>query len=283
MTIPKRIFQTFEHKSFEPLFQKFVDDWKIYNNDFEYFLFDEQDRQKFIKNNFSSNVYDAYTRIMPPAFKCDLWRYCILYKYGGFYVDIDTVCLSSLDNFINADIEFVTPIDLNIGDLEYHNLSNGFIGTIPKHPILANCINRILNMVKEKYMPPENIMNFAGPGCLGMSTNEYFNRPTKSPMVDIDNKPAHLNKILQQEIFGMDNVPFAPKPLTGNYSKVSLIEFEQFTEYVKDLNGKKILQNKGGLLLLQQFYEAECKKAKTYLDWGAFGFKNVPFEKIVKP
>ena len=275
--IPKRIFQTFEHKSFERQFQKFVDDWKIYNNDFEYFLFDEQDRQKFLKNNFSSNVYDAYSRIIPPAFKCDLWRYCILYQYGGFYVDIDTVCLSSLDNFINTDIEFVTPIDLNIGDLEYHNLSNGFIGSIPKHRILADCIQRILNMVEKKYMPPENIMNFAGPGCLGMSTNEYFNRPSKSPMVDVDNRPVDIKMV---------TIPphlFAPKPLTGNYSKVSLIEYEQFTQYVKDLNGKKILQNRGGLPHLAQSYEIECEKAKTYSDWGAFGFKDVPFEKIVKP
>ena len=276
MTIPKRIFQTFAHKSFEPQFQTFIDDWKVYNDDFEYFLYDDKDCEHFIKNNFSSDVYNTYIRIIAPSFKADLWRYCVLYKYGGFYADMDTVCLSSLDCFVNPNIEFVTPIDLNVGDLEYHNLYNAFIGSVPKHPILQNCINKIVNIVKERHMPPENLMNFTGPGCLGMSTNEYLNRPSKTPMVDIDNRPVEIKMVTTPPY------QFAPKPLTGNYSKVSLIQFEQFSQYVKNLNGKKILQNKEGAPFLNLCYDFECSKIKDYISWGDFGFNDVPFEKIVK-
>lgn len=274
--IPKRIFQTFAHKSFEPQFQRFVDDWKIYNPDFEYFLLDDEECKKFIKNNFSSDVYDAYDRIIIPTFKADLWRYCVLYIHGGFYADIDTVCLSSFDGFINADIEFVTPIDLNIGDLEYHNLYNAFMGSVPKHPILEKCINMIVNMVKEQYMPPENLMNFTGPGCLGISTNQYLNRPSKSPMVNINDRPTEV------KMAKCHPRCYAPTPLTGNYSKVDLIKFEQFSQYVKDSNGKKILQNKYEVPFLEDCYNFECAKIKDYIKWGDYGFNDVPFEKIVK-
>ena len=88
--IPRKIFQTFEQKSFEPEFQKIVDYWKTENPDFKYCLYDDNEREEFIKNNFPAEVYGTYMRIIPQAFKADLWRYCVLYTYGGFYADIDT-------------------------------------------------------------------------------------------------------------------------------------------------------------------------------------------------
>lgn len=253
--IPRRIFQTFDHKSFEPAFQNIVDDWKRENENFEYVFHTDDDSKNFIKNNFSSNVYDAYTRIIPPALKADLWRYCVLYLYGGFYADIDTVCLGTLERFLSEDIEFVAAIDLNLGDLEYHNVCNTFIGSVPKHPILKKCIERIVLTIKKQEIPKENIMNFAGPGCLGISVNQYLNRPDKESMVGFQ----------------------------GSYSKVKLIKFEQHTEYIRDLKGKKVLQNRHGCPRLEELYHIECQKIKNYTVWGEFGFKNVPFNCIIKP
>ena len=103
--IPKNIFQTFEHTDFNPHFQKLIDDWTIENPDYNYLIYDKNQREEFIKDNFPSEVWEAYTRIKPGAFKSDLWRYCILHKYGGFYMDIDTVCLGQLDMFISDDID----------------------------------------------------------------------------------------------------------------------------------------------------------------------------------
>jgi hypothetical protein len=293
--IPKRIFQTFSHKSFEPPFQKFIDDWKIENENFEYIFYDDDDSEYFIRNNFPAEVYDAYIRIIPPALKADLWRYCVLYTYGGFYADIDIACLGSLERFVNLDTEFVTPIDLNIGDLEYHNLYNAFIGSIPKHPILKKCIDRIVLSIKKQELPRENLMNFAGPGCLGIAVNEYLKRPPKAPMVDLHEKRPYLKMTdrfplttfnpteAQEPILNISRKLIAPRALQGKYSKVDLIKFEQFSQYIRDLDGKKILQNKGGLLFLEQCYKFECQKVKNYVDWGQFGFINVPFDRIVKP
>ena len=168
MTIPKRIFQTFEHKSFEPLFQKFVDDWKIYNNDFEYFLFDEQDRQKFIKNNFSSNVYDAYTRIMPPAFKCDLWRYCILYVYGGIYMDIKFGCEQNFKLINLLDKEYYVRDRITSGRA---GIYQAFMVSLPKNPILFKCINQIVENVKSKFYG-DNPLCVTGPQLI----SNYFEK-----------------------------------------------------------------------------------------------------------
>ena len=91
--IPKKLFQTWEHSNIEPDFQEIIDIWKNNNLDYEYIFHDSGQRLKFIEENFEENVVNAYNKIIPGAYKCDLWRYCVLYIYGGFYADIDTLCM----------------------------------------------------------------------------------------------------------------------------------------------------------------------------------------------
>ena len=72
-------------------------------------------------------------------------------------------------------IEFVTPIDLNnCPTIGTHNLFNSFIASVPKHPILLECINRIIFNIENNIIPPSNL-DFSGPGILGRSTNAYLN------------------------------------------------------------------------------------------------------------
>ena len=63
-------------------------------------IFDKKDREFFIKENFDKTVLKAYNSIIPGGFKADLWRYCILYKYGGIYVDLDIIPNYSLDSLL---------------------------------------------------------------------------------------------------------------------------------------------------------------------------------------
>lgn len=35
-----------------------------------------------------------------PVMKADLWRYCVVYHYGGLYTDSDTVCLQNPSIFL---------------------------------------------------------------------------------------------------------------------------------------------------------------------------------------
>ena len=53
-----------------------------------HYLFHDQDCRAFIESEYPPDVLMAYDRLIPTAFKADLWRYCILYKYGGAYLDV---------------------------------------------------------------------------------------------------------------------------------------------------------------------------------------------------
>jgi len=239
LKIPKKIIQTWENKNFEPEFQKIVDSWKDNNPEYDYILFDNHECYTFIKDNFDKNVLNTYESIIPGAFKADLFRYCYLYINGGVYVDIDTLCIGKLDNFLLANIEFVVPIDLNVYLAEgQHNLFNTFIASIPKHPALLECINKIIYNVKHNIVYPSKL-DFTGPGLLGRCVNKYIGNNETESFVDKQ----------------------------GISNNIHFLNFEEGIEYVKDLNGNILFQNKNGNKQIIQLYNQECNKLKEYVCW----------------
>jgi mannosyltransferase OCH1-like enzyme len=237
--IPRNIFQTWKTKNMSHDFTSLIKTWKDNNSNYAYFLFDDNDCEEFIKKNFDEDVYNAYCRIIPGAFKADLWRYCVLYIYGGIYVDVDTICFNNIDNFVDENIEFMTPIDLN--NCPYYgtyNLFNCFIASVPKHPILLDCIRRVVYNVENNIVPFSNL-DFSGPGVLGKSTNIF--------------------------IGNTENESFIGKE--GIYKKIKFLKFNYKTEYVKDIHDNILFQNKNGNKMISDIYNNEIKKIE-HICWG---------------
>lgn len=72
--------------------------------------------------------------------KSDIFRYEILYRYGGVYFDTDFECLKPFDDLHKSSEFYTGTIG---GTAEYHCLLNGLIGSRPGHPILKACIENI--------------------------------------------------------------------------------------------------------------------------------------------
>jgi FkbM family methyltransferase len=243
--IPKKIYQTWETKDLDPEFQAIVDKWKINNPEYEYQLFDKYEREDFIKNFFNNDVFDAYNMIIPGANKTDLWRYCYLYIHGGVYVDIDSLCIGHLDDYILNNMEFVVPIDLNVNLSEgNHNLACGFIASVQNHPILLDCIKRIVYNVKNNILVL-SALDFTGPGLLGRSVNVYLGE----------------NEI--NSFVGKEGIV-----LCKNKNKIHFLKFDLNTEYVKDLQNNILFQNKNGNPDIIRLYNNECYKIKSYVNWA---------------
>jgi hypothetical protein len=69
---------------------------KILNPEMTFHLYDNDMCREFIKNNFDENVLYSYDKLIPGKYKSELWRYCILYIYGGIYLNINYSLLKNV-------------------------------------------------------------------------------------------------------------------------------------------------------------------------------------------
>lgn len=120
------------------------------NPEFIHNIYNDKTCRAFIKNNYNHRVLNAYDSLKPFAFKADLWRYCILYKYGGIYLDIKYKCEPGfkLYQLINNETyikEYWNGVYLD------NAIYNGFIVSKPNNPKLKNIIDQICIHVETKY------------------------------------------------------------------------------------------------------------------------------------
>lgn len=56
------------------------------NSEFDFYMYDVDDQRKYIKNNFNDIILKTFDNLTYNK-KTELWKYCILYKKGGIYLD----------------------------------------------------------------------------------------------------------------------------------------------------------------------------------------------------
>ena len=86
--------------------------WELLNPGWSVKLYDDQDAAAWINSHTNVKVRSAYHQLTSGPAKADLFRYSILYKEGGAYVDVDCRCIASgcLDTAIK-DVDLVTARD----------------------------------------------------------------------------------------------------------------------------------------------------------------------------
>ena len=168
--IPKRIAQSMETTLTEvDRYEYSAKKWQDMNPEYQYVYFDALDCKQLIEDHFSSDVLKAYNMLLPGAFKCDLWRLCYLYLYGGVYVDCQTMPIQPLREILSPDTLFCSAIDR-----EDFALWQGFLCAAPRHPLLLQGIYDIVYNVLHKRKL--HTLEFTGPHALGFSRNKWLKR-----------------------------------------------------------------------------------------------------------
>jgi mannosyltransferase OCH1-like enzyme len=170
--IPLYIFQTFYTKQLSPEMQESTNKIKSTNPEFTYILADDNDCYEFIKNNFPPSVSDAYERLIPGAYKADLWRYCVLYIYGGIYLDIKYRPINGF-KFINlVDKEHYVLDAPNGWSIHNYGIYNAFMVCKPLNIILLKCIEQIVKNVQNRFYGT-SLLEPTGPLLLGKIYSSY--------------------------------------------------------------------------------------------------------------
>ena len=220
MTIPKIIYQTWKTKTLHKNCIKIRDNIQKLNPNYQLILYDDDDIDIFIKNNFDEHVYKCYSQLNVGASKADFWRYCILYKYGGIYLDFDSNIVRSLDELFIGDEQCIVTREGNLG------IFNNWILIFQKeHPILLECINKCCYNITNK--TTNDVWKLTGPGPFTESVNNalipHYNKKVQNLYFENDND---LNTVLNNKT----------NQVRCRFYDVDMKTFANFKhEYVNDL------------------------------------------------
>lgn len=146
--IPKIIFQT--HKKIELIPDYYIENLKTLNKDWEYRFFDNQDAKTFLREEFGKEFDDKFDYFKSGPHKADLWRVCVLYKYGGCYLDADIELYKSFDYIINEIKEDFIVAETLIG-FNKKRIFNALMICKPGDELIGECIKKIM-LVENKYL-----------------------------------------------------------------------------------------------------------------------------------
>ncbi len=120
------------------------------NPEFKQHIYNEHSCRNFIKKHYDERVLNAFDKLKPFAFKADLWRYCILYKKGGVYLDIKFQCEPGF-KLINLATKNTFVKEYWENKYLENAVNNGFMISEPNNDKFKKIIDQICIHVETKY------------------------------------------------------------------------------------------------------------------------------------
>ncbi len=182
VAIPKTIYQTFKTGKLPFINRWYINRFRKKNLSYNYEFYTDERIEGFLKDEYGGEVINAYKRIQIGAAKADFFRYAILYKKGGVYLDIDSTIKKNLDEFIMPDDRAIISLENNPGIYVQWALIYE-----AKHPFIERTLELILENIREnKY--PHDVHQMTGPSVYTKAINECleFNPATPYRILGID-------------------------------------------------------------------------------------------------
>jgi mannosyltransferase OCH1-like enzyme len=163
----------------------------ISNPEFKFYFFTDHEQDEWMRTNLEgSEIFDIYRRAIYGASRSDIFRACLLEKFGGAFFSVNRLIQFPLKKLIGDGSNFVVSFDT--GKYERPTASKsippelrakaviqwGMISP-PNHLILQIAISNIIKEAEyysgREYSPPkEAIWNFDGPYMLTRAVDEYL-------------------------------------------------------------------------------------------------------------
>jgi mannosyltransferase OCH1-like enzyme len=145
-----------------------VNSCKRIHKGFKYMFWTDESMLRFVKR-FYPDFYKIFIGYRYNIQRSDVFRYLILYKYGGVYFDLDVGCKQSVNDLLDNDIVLAKSSN---GDWSF---TNECFMAKPNHPFIKHCIDN-LPKYKDSYSflgKHMHIMNSTASLFLTKMVNNY--------------------------------------------------------------------------------------------------------------
>lgn len=175
MGIPKQIFQTFKTKKLPLITRWHIWNMKRMNPEYQYFLYDDHDIKEFFREEFAPEYLQAYNQLTIGAAKADFFRYAILCKKGGVYLDVDSGMSKPLRKLILS-----TDVALLSVERHVHFYCQWALIFDKDHPFLKKTLEQVLeNIQLHKF--PHDVHATTGPTAFTKAINDCLKENPEIP------------------------------------------------------------------------------------------------------
>jgi hypothetical protein len=197
-SIPRVLHQTFPSRVLPVAFRENVRRLRELHPNWDYRFYDDDDIVQYIRAHYGEEIFRYFTRIDPRygAARADLFRYLLMYREGGVYLDIKSAARGPLDEVLRSDDQYVLSYWRGSqfsgwGDYselrEYggREFQQWHIITVPGHPYLRSVLEIVLRNI-ESYTPltwgvgRKGVMRVTGPvaytRAIGLVRSKYPHR-----------------------------------------------------------------------------------------------------------
>jgi hypothetical protein len=155
--IPKIIWQTYEldYDDLRHDYRMASLTWKNLNPGWEYRYCNAEARKIHVKE-YSDDLY-YYYQYLSPINKSDIWRLCVLYTYGGFYTDMDSVCQNPINQVFENNIKnnnFILSSKMQDGLAH-----TGTMASLGKSHTVKKIIDDLLIRIKKEFVTNDKHVN----------------------------------------------------------------------------------------------------------------------------
>jgi len=143
--IPRQIYLTYKTKNSIPT--QMIQRLQNLNPNYDINVYGDAECIHFLKSYFS-HEYAAFfqNKIKDGPIKADFWRACVIYMFGGVYLDADVHLDQSLDDIIANNVTFCTS-----GSVNNWHVNPIILAATPKSPVIKDCIEYMYELRNSDY------------------------------------------------------------------------------------------------------------------------------------
>lgn len=113
--IPNTVFQTWKTPLLPSLQARGMRRFRNANPDYSFSFYDDAAMSTYMETHYAGHpILPVFRDLRIPAARADVWRYCILYREGGVYCDIDSALGVPLRQVIHDDMSELISFESNL-------------------------------------------------------------------------------------------------------------------------------------------------------------------------
>jgi len=136
--------------------------------------FHNDSRARALISRHCPYALQAYDCLRPPSYRADLWRYCALYTFGGWFLDAEDLPLVPLpslhrtcDTLLLVRDQCPGPDDSTATmPCKVLAVQISFMAAVPRHPFFACCLAMAVRNI-EQHVHGRNDLDLTGPVLAG--------------------------------------------------------------------------------------------------------------------